>query len=438
MTAIPPERAPVPFPARAVVDLGAIAGNVGVLRERAGSAGVMAVVKADAYGHGLVPSARAALAGGASWLGVAQLTEAVALREAGITAPVLSWLHVPGAGFARAITAGIDLGVSGTWMLEEVAAAAREVGHTARVQLKADTGLGRNGAYLFSPSGGASDWSLLVERARQLEAEEAVRVTGLFTHFAVADEPDHPSVLAQQEAFAEAVALAERVGLRPEVRHMSNSAATLTTPAAAWDLVRPGVAVYGLTPAPDVGSSEKFGLVPAMTAIASASVVKRVPAGQGVSYGHTYTTTSPTTLVDIPLGYADGVPRHASGLAEVLVAGERRRIAGRVCMDQFVVDVGDLPVAPGDEIVLFGPGTRGEPTAQDWAEAVGTINYEIVTRFGPRVPREYVGSRPEGDSPRVAREHVGPRPEGDPRVAGSMSDPGPRETPRAPQDRRPE
>ncbi|USQ79375.1 alanine racemase [Ornithinimicrobium faecis] len=387
---------PVPFPARVVVDCGAIAANVGVLREHAGSAGVMAVVKADAYGHGLVPAAQAALAGGASWLGVAQLTEGLALRAAGVTAPVLSWLHAPGAGFAAAVRAQIDVGVSAVWMLEEVAAAAREVGQTARVQLKVDTGLGRNGAYQFSPDGVTrSDWSLLVDRARALEAEEAVRVTGLFTHFAYADAPQHPTVLAQQEAFADAVALAERAGLRPDVRHMSNSAATLTTPAAAWDLVRPGLAVYGLTPAPEVGSSADFGLVPAMTAIASASVVKRVPAGQGVSYGHTYTTTSPTTLVDVPLGYADGVPRHASGVAEVLVAGERRRIAGRVCMDQFVVDVGDLPVSAGDDIVLFGPGTRGEPTAQDWAQAIGTINYEIVTRFGPRVPREYVGAQPE-------------------------------------------
>ena len=398
----------VPFPARVVVDLAAIRRNVGVLKERAGAAEVMAVVKADAYGHGLVPSARAALAGGASWLGVAQLAEAMTLRAAGITAPVLSWLHAPGAGFAPAIEADIDLGVSAPWMLDEVGAAARQTGRTARVQLKVDTGLGRNGAYMFPATGtqpapsttGATDWSALVDRARALEAEEAVRVTGLLTHFAYADAPQHPTVRAQQEAFGQAVALAERVGLRPEVRHMSNSAAALTTPEAAWDLVRPGLAVYGLTPAPEVGNSADFGLVPAMTAFAHASVVKRVSGGQGVSYGHTHTTTAPTTLVDVPLGYADGVPRHASGVAEVLVGGQRHRIAGRVCMDQFVVDVGDLPVTAGDEVVLFGPGGRGEPTAQDWAEAVGTINYEIVTRFGPRIPREYVGALPDGQEDR--------------------------------------
>ena len=387
---------PVPFPARVVVDLAAITSNVTVLRERAGDAGVMAVVKADAYGHGLVPAARAALRGGATWLGVAQLPEAMALRAAGITEPVLAWLHSTGAGFAEAVRADVDLGVSGTWMLHDVAAAARSTGRTARVHLKADTGLGRNGAYLFPTGTGPTEWQDLVQAAARLEAEGAVRVVGLFSHFAYADSPEHPTVLAQQEAFTDAVSQAERAGLRPEVRHLSNSAATLTTPSAAWDLVRPGLAVYGLTPAPAVGSSEDFGLVPAMTALASASVVKRVPAGQGVSYGHTYTTTAETTLVDVPLGYADGVPRHASGRAEVLVAGQRRRIAGRVCMDQFVVDVGDLPVAPGDEIILFGPGTRGEPTAQDWAEAVGTINYEIVTRFGPRIPREYVEAPADG------------------------------------------
>lgn len=404
-----PARPPAPgaspraaFPAAARIDLSAIAANVRTLREHAGGTELMAVVKADAYGHGLVPSARAAVAGGASWLGVAQLTEALALRAAGLTVPVLCWLHAPGASFAPALAADIDLGLSAPWMLDELAVAARAVGRTARVQLKVDTGLGRNGAYQFpaprrrgAGQGTGSphtDWELLVDRARALEAEGAVQVTGLFSHFACADEPGHPTIAAQQEAFTEAVATAERAGLRPQVRHLSNSAATLTLPQASWDLVRPGVAVYGLTPAPGVGDSQDFGLVPAMTATARASVVKRVPGGQGVSYGHTHTTTGPTTLVDVPIGYADGIPRHASGVAEVFLAGERRPIAGRVCMDQFVVDAGDLPVQEGDEIVLFGPGTRGEPTAQDWAEAVGTINYEIVARFGPRVPREYVGA----------------------------------------------
>lgn len=385
--------APTSFPARAVIDLGAVTANVAELKRHAGNAEVLAVVKADAYGHGLVPCARAALAGGATWLGVAQLAEALALRAAGITAPVLAWLLAPGLDLEAAVAADVDLGVSADHALEAAAAAARAAGRTARVQLKADTGLARNGAFSLPLTPGArTDWEDLVDRARALEAEGVIRVTGLFTHFAYADAPQHPTVRHQQEAFAEAVRVAERAGLRPEVRHMSNSAATLTTPQAAWDMVRPGLSVYGLSPVPDLGGPAEFGLVPAMTALATVALTKRVPADQGVSYGHTYRTPAEVTLADIPVGYADGIPRHASSQAEVLIGGRRRRIAGRVCMDQFVVDVGDLPVSAGDEVVLFGPGTRGEPTAQDWADAADTISYEIVSRFGPRVPREYVGA----------------------------------------------
>jgi alanine racemase len=384
---------PTSFPARAVIDLDAVAANVAELKRRAGRAEVLAVVKADAYGHGLVPCARAALAGGATWLGVAQLSEALALRAAGITAPVLAWLLAPGLDLEPAVAADVDLGVSAPYALEAAAAAARATGRTARVQLKADTGLGRNGAFSLPVGpGGRTDWEDLVDRARALEAEGVIRVTGVFTHFAYADAPQHPTVRHQQEAFADAVRVAERAGLRPDVRHMSNSAATLTTPQAAWDMVRPGLSVYGLSPVPDLGGPADFGLVPAMTALATVALTKRVPADQGVSYGHTYRTPAEVTLADIPVGYADGIPRHASSQAEVLVGGRRIRIAGRVCMDQFVVDVGDLPVTAGDEVVLFGPGTRGEPTAQDWADAADTISYEIVSRFGPRVPREYVGA----------------------------------------------
>jgi alanine racemase len=387
----PAQRAydPRVHPAYARIDLAAIRHNVGVLRGLAGSAALMAVVKADAYGHGLVPCARAAVAGGADWLGTAQLGEALELRAAGLDVPLLSWLHAPGADYVPAVQADIDLGVSAPWALAEVLRAVEVTGRTARVHLKVDTGLARNGAYALGT--GRTDYAALVERAREAEAEGALRVVGIFTHFAYADAPDHPTVRAQQEAFADAVALAERAGLRPDVRHMSNSAATLTTPEAAWDMVRPGLAVYGLSPVPDLGSSADYGLVPAMTAVARVATVKRVPAGQGVSYGHTFTTRRPTTLADVPVGYADGVPRHASNTGEVLLGGHRRPVAGRVCMDQIVVDAGDLPVACGDEVVLFGPGTDGEPTAEDWAQASGTISYEIVARYGPRMPRVYTG-----------------------------------------------
>jgi alanine racemase len=376
------------YPAEVVVDLGAIQHNVTALREHAGEAALMAVVKADGYGHGLLPSARAALAGGATWLGVAQVAEALALRAAGINARVLCWLYAPGEAVAAAVAADVDVSVSARWALEEMVSAAAATGHTARIHLKADTGLGRGGAT-------ETDWPGLVDAALAAEATGAVRVVGVWSHLAWADAPDHPTVRRQAAVFDEAVALAERRGARLEVRHLANSAATLTNPAASYDLVRPGLALYGLSPVPDVAGPERFGLRPAMSLRARLALVKRVGAGQGVSYGHAYTTDRPTTLGLVPLGYGDGVPRHASGAGPVLVAGRRTTVAGRVCMDQFVVDLGDGPetdaARAGDEAVLFGSAAVGEPTAQDWAEAAGTISYEIVTRVGARVPRRYVG-----------------------------------------------
>jgi len=365
------------------VDLGAIRANVEALRA-ATSAEVLAVVKADGYGHGLLPSARAAVAGGATWLGTALLDEALALRAAGITAPrVLAWLIGPGEAWADALAADVDLSVNASWALDEVVAAARQAGTTARVHLKVDSGLGRGGA-------APADWADLVEAARKAEAEGVVRVVGLWSHLAYADAPGHPTILRQAEVFREAVALAEGAGIDPEVRHLANSAATLTAPEHHFDLVRPGLAVYGLSPVPDVAGPSAYGLRPAMTLAADLVHVKRVPAGSGVSYGHIYTTDRETTLGLVPLGYADGVPRAGGNVGPVLAAGRSRTVAGRVCMDQLVLDLGDDDVAVGDEVVLFGPGDDGAPTAQDWAEATGTISYEIVTRVGPRVPRVYV------------------------------------------------
>ncbi len=366
------------------VDLGAIRSNVAALRA-ATSAEVLAVVKADGYGHGLLPSARAAVAGGATWLGTALLDEALALRAAGITAPrVLAWLIGPGEAWADALAADVDLSVNAGWALDEVVAAARQTGTTARLHLKVDSGLGRGGAAL-------ADWADLVEAARKAEAEGVVRVVGLWSHLAYADAPGHPTIVRQAEVFREAVALAEGAGIDPEVRHLANSAATLTAPEHHFDLVRPGLAVYGLSPVPDVAGPSAYGLRPAMTLAADLVHVKRVPAGSGVSYGHIYTTDRETPLGLVPLGYADGVPRAGGNVGPVLAAGRSRTVAGRVCMDQFVLDLGDDDVAVGDEVVLFGPGDDGGPTAQDWADATGTISYEIVTRVGPRVPRLYVG-----------------------------------------------
>ena len=367
----------------AEIDLTALEANVRTLRALAPTSELMAVVKADAYGHGLLPVARAAVRGGATWLGAAQLAEAFALRDAGLTTRLLTWLSVPGSDFGGAVERDIDLSASAPWVIDEIAAAASALGRTARVHLKVDTGLGRGGAY-------GTDWTTLVRHAHRFEAGGAIRVVGVWTHFAHADSPEHPTVLAQQERFFEAVAIAERAGCRPELRHLANSAATLVHPSAHADLVRPGIAMYGLTPVPQV--DDDFGLRPAMTVRCRLALTKRLPAGQGISYGHAYVTDTDTVVGLVPAGYADGVPRNATNVGPLLVEGRRTTIAGRVCMDQFVVDLGpDSQARAGDVVTLFG-GAPGEPTAQDWADATDTISYEIVTRLGGRVPRLYVGA----------------------------------------------
>jgi alanine racemase len=379
-----PARAGLSPPTRPeiVVDLDTIAANTAVLRERVGRP-LMAVVKADGYGHGLVPSARAVLAGGADYLGVAVLAEALALRAAGITAPMLSWLHGPGTDFAPALTADVEVSVNAEWGLAEVVAAARATGRTARLHLFADTGLNREGA---TPG----DWPALVAAAARAQADGEVAVVGLWSHMAYADAPTHPTIAAQVRVFEEAVALARGAGLTDARLHLANSAATIALPDTWYDFVRPGVALYGLDPLG--GDPAAYGLRPAMTVHAPVALTKRVPAGSGVSYGHAYVTERETTLALVPVGYADGVPRAAGNRAPVLAGGEQRLIAGRVCMDQFVLDVGDAPVRAGDRVVLWGAGDSGEPTAQQWADAVDTIHYELVTRVGGRFARRYVGS----------------------------------------------
>jgi alanine racemase len=362
------------------VDLEAIRDNIIRLREGT-QAEVMAVVKGDGYGHGMVESARAAVAGGATWLGVCTLPEALELRAAGVTEPVLAWLLAPGLPLHQAIAVDIDLSASSTDLLAEIVTGARLAGRPARVHLKLDTGLSRAGAT-------AADWAQLCEAAAKAQADGSAQIVGVWSHLVYADVPDHNTTDAQLAAFQEGLAVAQRFDLRPAYRHLANSAATLTRLDTHFDLVRPGIATYGLSPVP----GRDFDLRPAMTVRARVVLTKRVPAGQGVSYGHTYTTSRATTLALVPLGYADGVPRAASNVAPVRLAGANRTIAGRVCMDQIVLDCGDDPVAAGDVAVLFGPGDDGEPTADDWAHATGTINYEIVTRVGSaRVPKVYTG-----------------------------------------------
>jgi alanine racemase len=367
--------------AEALVDLGAIADNVRVLREHAGSAQVMAVVKADAYGHGAPQVARAAVAAGAAELGVATIDEALALRGGGITAPVLSWLHPPGTDFAPALTADVQIAVSSVRQVGDLLDAVERTGRTAEVTVKVDTGLNRNGV---SPA----DYPAVLTALQRAAAADAIRIRGIMSHLANGDLPDDPLNDLQAQRFTALIAEARGRGIEFEVAHLSNSPSAMTRPDLGFDMVRPGIAVYGLSPIPERGD---MGLRPAMTLKCTVAMVKPVKAGEGVSYGHTWIAEEDTNLALLPIGYADGVYRTLSGRIDALINGRLRRNVGRICMDQLVVNLGPgtPDVAEGDEAILFGPGTSGEPTAQDWADQVGTIHYEVVTSPRGRVVRTY-------------------------------------------------
>lgn len=366
--------------AEAVVDLDAYRHNVATLAALAPGAALMAVVKADAYGHGTIPVARAAREAGASWLGVATLEEALALRESGDTGPVLCWLAAPGAPYGAAVEHDVELTASSSGQLAEVLADV-PTGRRPRVQLKVDTGLGRNGA--FGPQ-----WDALVADAVAAQAAGRLELTGIWSHLACADEPEHPANDAQEAAFRGAVATLEDAGAEVQWRHLANSAALLTRTSAHFDLVRPGIATYGVAPAP--GLAGPADLRPVMTLRGRLAAVKRVPAGTSVSYGHTWTTDRETTLGLVPLGYGDGVLRGASGRAEAAFDGDRVPVVGRICMDQLVVDLGDRRARRGDVVTLFGDAA-GAPTAEDWGTAAATIGYEVVTRLGGRIVRTHRG-----------------------------------------------
>jgi len=340
----------------------------------------MAVVKADAYGHGMVPVAAAAREAGAPWLGVATPEEALVLRRAGDTGRLLCWIFAPGDSYDEVLDADVDVAAYTTAQLDDVATAARRLGVHARVHLKIDTGLSRGGAT-------QAEWPGLCAHARALEETGALTVAGVWSHLVASDEPEHPANDAQADVFEWATKVALAADLDPEVRHLANSAAAIMRPEVRHDLVRCGIALYGLDPAP--GTTPDIGLRPAMTVRGRLALVKSIEAGEGVSYGHAWVAPADTTLGLVPVGYGDGIPRAASPGAEVWVAGRRRPVRGKVCMDQLVVDLeGDLPEA-GSEFVLLGTGEEGEPTAQDWAVAAGTINYEIVTRLGGRLARRH-------------------------------------------------
>ena len=370
--------------AEAVVDLDAIAHNVRLLRELAGSAQVMAVVKADGYGHGATQAGRAALAAGAAELGVATIDEAMALRRDGICSPVLAWLHAPGTDFGPALQADVEVAVSSVRQLGEVLDAAERTSHTATITVKVDTGLNRNGV-------SAAEYPAVLNLLGPAQAGGAARLRGIMSHLVHGDDPDNPFNDLQAQRLRGMLAQARDKGVRYEIAHLCNSPAAMTRPDLAFDMVRPGIAIYGQTPIPERGD---MGLLPAMTLKCPVALVRSVQAGDGVSYGHTWIAKHDTTLALLPIGYADGVFRTLSGRIDVLINGTLRRSVGRICMDQFVVDLGpgEVDVADGDDAILFGPGTQGEQTAQDWADLLGTINYEVVTSPRGRVTRTYRGA----------------------------------------------
>jgi len=398
------------YPSSAAVDLAAIRHNLGVLRAAAPGALQLATVKANAYGHGLLPVARAALDGGADWLGVAQLAEAFTLRrgldEAGVAraeAPILAWISTSSSDFVAAIEADIDLSVSWTWVLADICAAARQVGRPARVHVKIDTGMSRAGSTL-------ADLPALASALRMAADDGLVDVVGAWSHMSRADDPSeagNASTASHVRIFEEGLAILADAGITPRIRHLSATSGILWHPEAHYDMVRAGIGLYGLSPDPAVATAEQLGLIPALELRAPLTSVKVIEEGTPASYGGTWVAPTRRWIGLVPLGYGDGILRAVSNRARVVVhtaSGPfNAPIVGRVCMDQFMVDLGQAegspgtptarsgqaPAAPGDIATLFGSGAGGEALADDWAQAAGTINYEIVTHLGAHIPRIY-------------------------------------------------
>ena len=398
------------YPSSAAVDLAAIRHNLGVLRAAAPGALQLATVKANAYGHGLLPVARAALDGGADWLGVAQLAEAFTLRrgldEAGVAradAPILAWISTSSSDFAAAIEADIDLSVSWTWVLADICAAAREAGRPARVHVKIDTGMSRAGSTL-------ADLPALASALRMAADDGLVDVVGAWSHMSRADdlsEAGNASTASHVRIFEEGLAILADAGVTPRIRHLSATSGILWHPEAHYDMVRAGIGLYGLSPDPAVAASEELGLIPALELRAPLTSVKVIEEGTPASYGGTWVAPTRRWIGLVPLGYGDGILRAVSNKARVVAhtasGPSHAPIVGRVCMDQFMVDLGpaegspgtptarsgQAPAAPGDIATLFGSGAGGEALADDWAQAAGTINYEIVTHLGAHIPRIY-------------------------------------------------
>lgn len=370
-------------PVWAEVDLGAIAANVAALAAHVAPARLCAVVKADGYGHGAVEAALAALEGGADVLAVALVAEGAELRAAGIGARILVLSQASCDELDELVAHDLDATVYTDEGVRDLAAAAMAAGRIddpVRVHLKVDTGMHRVGA---QPADAAA-------LAKSIDAEPALALASVFTHCAVADEPDNPFTAVQLERFDAVLAELAAAEIEVPSQHAANTAAAIDHPAARRDLVRVGIGLYGIDPSPALAG--RVALVPAMSLHARVSHVKRVAAGEGISYGLRYRPEVETTIATVPLGYADGLPRRLGELGgEVLVGGRSCPIAGSVTMDQILVDCGDAPVEVGDEVVLIGRQGDLEVRAADWAERLGTIAYEVVCGVSPRVPRRYQG-----------------------------------------------
>jgi alanine racemase len=359
------------------IDLEVIASNYKTLKDLTGGQ-VLAIVKADAFGHGMIEVSKKLESIGVDILGTADVDEALEIRKAGIRSPIMAWLHGKNTDFEQAIDQDIQLGASAIATLEKIAAAAKKVGQTAKVHLKVDTGLGRNGSDLDS-------WPALIEKAVELSAAGAIELVGVFSHLSGTSEKDD---LEQLRVFEEAIETATKLGASFKIRHIAASLAALRYPATRLDMIRVGAALYGIDPSPDAVARE-CGLLPAMRVTSEVVHIKKVPAGHGVSYGYLHKTTGESTLALVPFGYTEGFPRIATGHAEVSLNGKRYRVLARVAMDQFILDLGSDSAEVGDEVVIIGDSTKGEPSAEDLALAAGTINYEIVTKMGGRAKRVF-------------------------------------------------
>ena len=358
--------------AEARIDTGNLAFNIAHLKATSNT-NLMAVVKADAYGHGLLGVGLSAEKAGADWLGVALLEEAITLRTHGVRIPILAWLVSPGSDFKSAVDHDIDIAVASIAAFREIAALPGK----PRIHIELDTGMTRGGFL--------DEWQEFLQ-----QDFSTVNVIGVFSHFARADEPNEKQNDEQFNRFNQMVADLAEIGINPPIKHLSNSAATLKNPSAHFNLVRTGISLYGLSPdVSSLGNSRDLSLKPVMQLRAKLHLVKQVPAGAAVGYGATAHTTQETKLGVVSMGYADGIPRIAKNVG-VFIDGKRAPVIGRISMDQFVVDLGaDSTAVSGDWVIVFGDGSKGEYTADDWGAASLSINYEIVTRIGPRVPRIY-------------------------------------------------